>query len=770
MHNNKYVLHQHNDIMAKGLKKGSKKPSTIKTAMSAQKNPNSRLHVPQTIGLPGQVRNNAGGYSFPLPLRTECLRYLIIGSKTGNYYQSAGQVSTEISRAILAAVNEPATFKTLMEDLTDVSVKGRAPRQEMTMMALAACIVFAPDQECKALALASIAQICRIPTHLFMLLENVRGLSQDKPDKPGKGMGKGMRKALAQFYTSRSGEELAVLLTKYKNREGWTHKDIFRLIHINPSEMKDDGARLVLEYFMAEDKPERKTKTGVVIPATTARTEFLKRLAAIPTPERVDGDVDAEQQKPKASGILSSVTSAIGSFFGGSATSAAAPIAQQPVKPLSPPHSVEVLFEIVHPNSPMSGTLKLMVGDTEPLHNIRQTLNDIGIGTSFVFRYNGSVVSSTKSLRDISYDQAKKIYLSAGDEPVEPVAKVTASEIKVETVNEPTQEAQKKLPREDPLTAAARFLKALIAIGETSKDTSKAIAILKKNPRLQREHIPTEHMSSSAVWDVLLEGMGLEALIRNLGKLSQIGLAAQKRVKICEMLTNGENVRRSRVHPLKIFIGSKTYSAGKGELGKMTWPVVSEIADTLTQTFKLAFGNVSKSGKRMMIALDVSGSMDSACAGASNISCREGETALALVQVAVEGTQNVYIRGFTNTFFNFDGKIRPEMTIQEAIRATSAPFGATDCALPMVTALKDRMAVDVFVVYTDSETYAPTIHPQVALEQYRKEMGIDAKLIVVGMVSNSLSIANPSDRNILNLAGFDTSTPELISMFSRGEI
>jgi len=749
----------------KGLK-GAKKPSTLKTAMSAQKNPNTRLHVPQTIGLPGQVRNNAGGYSFPLPLRTECLRYLIIGSKNGNYYQSAGQVSTEISRAILAAVHEPSTFKQLMEDLLDVSVKGRAPKQEMTMMTLAACIVFAPDQECKKLALDSVAQICRIPTHLFMLLENVRGLSQDKPEKPGKGMGKGMRKALAQFYTSRGGEELAVLLTKYKNREGWTHNDIFRLIHINPSDMKDDGARLVLEFFMAEDKPERKTKTGVVIPATTARTEFLKRLAKIPTPDRDDDDVEQTIEQNVSKGFMSSVSSAIGSIFGGA--SASAPKPAQPVQPAS--QKREVLFEVVHPESPMSGTLKLMVLDTEPLHNMRQTLNDIGIGTSFVFRYNGCLISSTKSLRDISYDSTKKIYLGAGVEPDAPVVVTTSKPAEPSQAIAQSHSQPQRKPREDPLTGAARFLKALAEISTTSKDTTKAIQILRKNPRLQREHIPTEHMSSSAIWDILLDGMGLEALIRNLGKLSQIGLAGQKRGKICEMLTNAENVRRSRVHPLKIFIGSKTYGAGKGDLGKMTWTVVSEILNTLTQTFKLAFGNVSKSGKRMMIALDVSGSMDCACAGASNITCREGETALALVQVAVEGTQNVYIRGFTNTFFNFDGKIRPEMTIHDAIRATSAPFGATDCALPMVTALKERTPVDVFVVYTDSETYAPNIHPQVALEQYRKEMGIDAKLVVVGMVNNSLSIADPSDRNILNLAGFDTSTPELISMFARGEI
>jgi hypothetical protein len=740
--------------MPKGPSKSKSKSATnvLKTAMSAQKNPAARLRVPQTVGLPGQVRNNAGGYSFPLPLRKEWMRYLIIGDKKGNYYQSAGQVATEISRAILAAVADPTTFKQLVEDLTTVSVDGRAPKQEMTMMSLAACIVFAPDQECKALAFTAVDRVCRIPTHLFMLIEYVRGLSQDKPGNPGKGMGKGMRKALARFYTSRGGEELAVLLTKYKNREGWRHEDIFRLIHLNPAEMKDDGARLVLEFFMTEDKLERKLKDGTVLPATTARTEFLKRLEAIPTPDRVDEPSTSSATASTSKGFFGSVSSAIGSVFAGGGAAA--------VPTPSPSRRLDVMFEVVHPESPMCGPLKLMVQDTEPLQNVRQTLIDIGIGASFVFRYSGALISSTKTLRDIAYEPTKKIYLGPGVEPV-PVAAPSAVEAPKTLVSK---------PREDPLTGAARFLKALIAIGKTTKDVPKALQILKKNPRLQREHIPTEHMSASAIWESLLEGMGLEALIRNLGKLSQNGVVLSKREKIYGMLRDGENVRRSRVHPLKILIGSKTYAAGKGELGKMTWTVDRTLADILSTTFKLAFGNVSKSGKKMMFGLDVSGSMDCTCAGAANVSCREGSTALALVQVAVEGTENVYVRGFSSTLYNFDGKIRPEMTIQQAISATNVPFGPTDCALPMVAALKERLHVDVFVVYTDSETYAPTIHPQVALEEYRKQMRVDAKLIVVGMVANSLSIANPADPNTLNLAGFDTATPELISLFSKGEL
>jgi 60 kDa SS-A/Ro ribonucleoprotein len=241
------------------------------------------------------------------------------------------------------------------------------------------------------------------------------------------------------------------------------------------------------------------------------------------------------------------------------------------------------------------------------------------------------------------------------------------------------------------------------------------------------------------------------------------------------MLTDPKLVKDSKIHPLQVLIGMKTYSQGKGDLGSMTWTPNSYITTALSTTFRQAFGNITSTGKRFMIGLDVSGSMSMCmCAGAKNITPREGSVAMAMMTLHAEGAENVHVYGFSNIFYNFNGKIRPEMTIQDAIRATDVPFGATDCALPMTEALKmyhqSRIVFDVFCVYTDNETYAPTIHPQVALEQYRKATGVDAKLIVVGMVANQLTIADPKDKNTLNLAGFDTATPELISMFVRGQI
>jgi 60 kDa SS-A/Ro ribonucleoprotein len=55
-----------------------------------------------------------------------------------------------------------------------------------------------------------------------------------------------------------------------------------------------------------------------------------------------------------------------------------------------------------------------------------------------------------------------------------------------------------------------------------------------------------------------------------------------------------------------------------------------------------------------------------------------------------------------------------------------------------------------------------------ALQLYREKMGINAKLVVVGMTATEFSIADPSDRGMLDVVGMDTSTPQLITEFAAG--
>ena len=74
--------------------------------------------------------------------------------------------------------------------------------------------------------------------------------------------------------------------------------------------------------------------------------------------------------------------------------------------------------------------------------------------------------------------------------------------------------------------------------------------------------------------------------------------------------------------------------------------------------------------------------------------------------------------------------------------------------------------IDTFVVYTDSETWFGQVNPAEALRRYRERMGIAATLIVVGMLANRFSIADPADGGMLDVVGFDTAAPQVMRDFS----
>jgi 60 kDa SS-A/Ro ribonucleoprotein len=88
----------------------------------------------------------------------------------------------------------------------------------------------------------------------------------------------------------------------------------------------------------------------------------------------------------------------------------------------------------------------------------------------------------------------------------------------------------------------------------------------------------------------------------------------------------------------------------------------------------------------------------------------------------------------------------------------------------MIYALANKIPVDTFVIYTDNETWSGKIHPFQALRQYRERMGIDAKLIVSAFSATEFTIADPSDRGMLDTVGLDASLPGLLNAFSRGDV
>lgn len=299
-------------------------------------------------------------------------------------------------------------------------------------------------------------------------------------------------------------------------------------------------------------------------------------------------------------------------------------------------------------------------------------------------------------------------------------------------------------------------------------ETPKQAAKLIRKYELVRESVPTELLKSPEVWEALLEHMPMTAMIRNLGNLSKCGLLvplSDTAKTVVQKLENVESLKKARVHPIQLLIAQKTYGAGHGNLGKGQWTPVAPVVDALDDAFYNAFQFVEPTGKRFYLGLDVSGSMSSGeVAGVNGLSPRAASAAMAMVTMRTE--KQYHIAGFTQRMMalQISAKDKLEKICQYTERL---PFEGTDCSLPMLDALAKRIAVDTFVIYTDSETWAGLVHPPVALAQYRQATGIPAKLVVVGMVSNGFTIADPNDAGMLDVVGFDTATPQVIAEFAK---
>ena len=533
------------------------------------------VDVPQSQPLDEtQVENSAGGFVYETGSDTHLNRFLILGSDSQTYYTTAQDLTKQNVGFIreLLRKNGPATIMQVVA----VSESGRAPKNDPAILVLALAFEVG-DLVTKAVAAQALPKICRTGYHLFRFVEFVNGL---------RGWGRGLRKAVGNWYTSQSPSHLAFQVTKYQQREGWSHRDVLRLAHTKPEE-KD--IQKILRYVVKGELPY----STFVYPSNGGAPTY---------------ETDA--------------------------------------------------FAVIH-------------------------------GMENVKKYDKA--------RDVAHD--------------------------------------------------------IEAYG------------------LQREHIPTQFLNSTEVWEALLAKMPATALIRNLSKLGSLKMldSLDDTTKlVLDKLHDHQGLIKARVHPITLLSALRVYEGGHGLKGSLSWKPNSRVSAALEEAFYGTFKSVEPTGKRIMLALDVSGSMGGGVvAGVPGLTPRDACAAMALVTNKVE--DRVIVKAFTTSLTDFP--IDPRATIKSVIEAMARqPYGGTDCSQPMVWARQTRTPIDTFVIYTDNETWTGGVHPSKALQHYRKDTGIDAKLAVIAFTSTGFSIADTNDSGMMDFVGFDSAVPQVLGMFMKGEV
>lgn len=197
----------------------------------------STVSTPQTEQAPNktQVQNSAGGFVFEVSDWTRLDRFLVLGSEKGSYYATEKKLTVENAQCVLRCFDENA--KRAVDRIVEISHAGRAPKNDQAVFALA---MASGHPKAKHFVTNALPKVCRIGTHIFQFAEAGQSF---------RGWGRGLRTAVAKWYTDKDVKDLAYQCVKYQQREGWSHRDLLRLCHAKPSDSTNSKANAFVDHI-----------------------------------------------------------------------------------------------------------------------------------------------------------------------------------------------------------------------------------------------------------------------------------------------------------------------------------------------------------------------------------------------------------------------------------------------------------------------------------------------------------------------------------------
>lgn len=294
-----------------------------------------------------------------------------------------------------------------------------------------------------------------------------------------------------------------------------------------------------------------------------------------------------------------------------------------------------------------------------------------------------------------------------------------------------------------------------------------------KSSRLPREAVPTEMLNDPSVWEALLESMPVMATVRNLGKMTSIGLltnTGSAKQTVIDRLTDEEAVAKSLIHPFHLLMAARTYSKGRGDRGSLTWQPVDEIVEALSDAFDIA---VAKYGRSKIVELTLLAIDTSASMGGHYFSNRISggfqprEIAAMMAYVFRRMGANCDIIGFDTAPHAYS--VTKRSTIDSILR-NARSGGGTNCSIPARWAIqKAKHEGTVFsniVMVTDSESWAGWGHTFQDTEEFRSLYNPEAKAVEIQVASSREGTQQlPEDPRNLQVVGFDASTYSIVEDF-----
>ena len=151
--------------------------------------------------------NSAGGYAFPVDDMTKLHRFLILGSEGGCYYADERKLTLDNVKAVKRCItaSEESGINAITE-IARISKSRRAAKPGPGLFALAMAASYGSDKVRKT-AFDFLNDVALTGSHLQMFVDYIGTM---------RGWGRGLRKAIGNWYTQRPIKDAVYQAVKYR--------------------------------------------------------------------------------------------------------------------------------------------------------------------------------------------------------------------------------------------------------------------------------------------------------------------------------------------------------------------------------------------------------------------------------------------------------------------------------------------------------------------------------------------------------------------------
>lgn len=291
--------------------------------------------------------------------------------------------------------------------------------------------------------------------------------------------------------------------------------------------------------------------------------------------------------------------------------------------------------------------------------------------------------------------------------------------------------------------------------------------------KLPHECVKDEFRDDWRVWNALLPQMQPHAMIRQLGKMTSIGLIAKGspgEAAAVRKLT--EDVSRVRVHPFGIFLARTAYARGIAGMraafggNALKWSPSVAVLEALDRAFEARLGDGAIPGAKILAALDVSGSMTNALDVGTGVTAAQAGAAMLYTLVKANPSTVDMLRFDTGAEWI---EARSKESVSGFSQRVVKNGGGTDLAQPIVAAMNMGAKYDAIVIATDNETWAGHGHAHEWLANYRAKHNPACRLVVLSMTAGGAQLVPDTDHLSLGIGGLSADIPQVVRGFVTGE-